>query len=127
MSVCTLGHRKMQKNSCSKMWSIVQLYIKLGPNYKSFFTGLPHGPFWIYSRFFEQMVFVHFENGELIPENVVLVDEKNYQFAVKGKLVNYTFLENPVKVQIDGVGEHNCLQVIKTSELPEEKVLDQGK
>ena len=109
------------------MWSIVQLYITLGPNYKSFFTGLPHGPFWIYSRFFEQMVFVHFENGELIPENVVLVDEKNYQFAVKGKLVNYTFLENPVKVQIDGVGEHNCLQVIKTSELPEEKVLDQGK
>ena len=73
------------------------------------------------------MVFVHFENGELIPDNVVLVDEKNYQFAVKGKLVNSTFLENPVKVQIDGVGEYNCLQVIKTSELPEEKVLEQGK
>ena len=72
-----------QKNSCFKMWSIVRLYIKLGPNFKSFFTGLPHGPFWIYSRFFEQMVFVHFENGELVPENVVLVDEKKYQFAVK--------------------------------------------
>ena len=72
------------------------------------------------------MVFVHFENGELVPENVVLVDEKNYHFAVKGKLVNSTFLENPVKVQIDGVGDHNCLQVIKTKELPEEKVLDQG-
>ena len=108
------------------MWSIVRLYIKLGPNFKSLFTGLPHGPFWIYSRFFEQMVFVHFDNGELIPENVVLIDEKNYQFAVKGKLVNSTFLENPVKVQIDGVGEYNCLQVIKTSELPEQKVLDQG-
>ena len=29
------------------------------------------------------MVFVHFENGELVPENVVLVYAKNYQFAVK--------------------------------------------
>ena len=83
LSFDNFNFKIIQKNSCFIMWSIVRLYIKLGPSFKSFFTGLPHGPFWIYSRFFEQMVFVHFDNGELVPENVVLVDEKNYHFAVK--------------------------------------------
>ena len=93
-----------------------------------FFTclGLPHGPFWIHSRFFQQFIFVHFDNGKLVPEEVVLIDPQDKGFGIKGKLVNATFLQNPIKVRINGIGEHNCLQVIKTTELPEEEVNNQG-
>merc|ERR1712083_643759 len=83
-------------------------------------AGLPHGPFWIYSSYGKTFIFVHFERGKLVNDDVVLVMEKNVHFGLKGKLVNSTFLQDVVKVRIAAIGEYNCLQVIKTMELLEE-------
>ena len=82
--------------------------------------GLPHGPFWIYSSYDETFIFVHFERGKIVNDDVTLVMEKDVHFGLKGKLVNSTFLQNIVKVRIAAIGEYNCLQIIKTMELLEE-------
>ena len=72
--------------------------------------GRPHGPWWIYARSTEQYIFVHFDNGALVEENVVLVDFEA-EWGLKGRLVNNTYLEDAQKIDLDWVSDYKCLQV----------------
>ena len=108
------------------IWTIEKEFFRncFGCNHCIFFVGLPHGPSWIYSRFHEKFVFVHFNQGQLVPDDVIMINEKNFQFGIKGKLVNSTFLQNVVNVRIDSIGDHNCLQVIKTTEISKDDEME---
>lgn len=72
--------------------------------------GQPHGPFWVYSK--EQFIQIHFENGQLRGENTILVDWEA-EWAMMGTLVNNSKLEDAHKIDLDWVGEYNCLQVMR--------------
>ena len=61
----------------------------------------------------------------MVSDDVILINEKNVQFGIKGKLVNSTFLQNVVNVRIDALADHNCLQVIKTSEIPKDDEMEE--
>ena len=86
--------------------------------------GLPHGPCWVYSRFHEKFVLIHFDQGKMVSDDVILINEKNVEFGIKGKLVNNTFLQDFSNVRIDAIGEYNCLQVVKTSDIPKDDEME---
>lgn len=75
-------------------------------------NGQPHGPFWVLSPNQEQFMQVHFNEGKLVPENTLLVDFEA-EWAILGTLVNGSHLLNPLKIELDWVGEYNCMQVLR--------------
>jgi hypothetical protein len=78
----------------------------------TFINGRPHGPFWVYSPDQEQVVLVHFDQGHLVPDNVVLLDH-DAEWAMMGKLVNDSYLEDVRKIDVDWIGEYKCLTVLR--------------
>ena len=75
-------------------------------------NGLPHGPFWILSPKQDQYMQVHFREGKLVPENTLILDFEA-EWAILGTLVNGSHLLNPTKIELDWVGEYNCMQVLR--------------
>ena len=55
---------------------------------------------------------VHFNEGKIVPENTLLVDFEA-EWAILGTLVNGSHLLNPLKIELDWVGEYNCMQVLR--------------
>jgi len=77
-----------------------------------FQNGQPHGPFWILSPDQDQYMQVHFNEGRIVPENTLLLDFEA-EWAILGTLVNGSHLLNPLKIELDWVGEYNCMQVLR--------------
>lgn len=78
--------------------------------------GLAHGPFWIHSRFFGEYLFLNFKHG-LIEDSSIYYLKESTKEVFQGTLVNGTFMANSSLVQIDGIGELNCIKMIKTSKI----------
>ena len=75
-------------------------------------NGLPHGPFWVLSPQQDQYMQVHFNEGKLVAEGTLLVDFEA-EWAILGTLKNGSHLLNPMKIELDWVGEYNCMQVLR--------------
>ena len=78
--------------------------------------GVPHGPFWILPWIptsSPQYMFLHFFQGQLIPDKTVVFDVKS-RFAMMGTLVNGSILDPAQLVEVDQVGLYrDIIPVIK--------------
>ena len=72
-------------------------------------NGLPHGPFWLIYE--NQFINVHFENGKMIEENVIFINNEQ-KTAVMGKLKNNSKLQEVKEIDLEH-GDFKCLKIIR--------------
>jgi hypothetical protein len=70
--------------------------------------GRPHGPCWVFGE--DQTILVHFNQGHLVPQNVILLDKKS---SMMGQLVNESYLEAAYQVKLENTGDFKCIQVVQ--------------
>ena len=75
----------------------------------NFRNGFPHGPFWIGNVFQNNYTFMHFNNGKIINENVVLLNV-NSNTGVMGNFANGSLLEQAHETPINWFGDYNCMK-----------------
>ena len=88
------------------------------------FSGLPHGPFWVFSFLSkDQFMYVHFNHGNLVHENTIVMDT-NAKYAMIGTL-NKTHLVDAEMVHLEDIAEYQCMPVLKMP-LNDPKIIEGG-
>ena len=77
----------------------------------NYLNGVPHGPFWIGDYFQTNFILVHFNEGQLITQNVVTLNIKTMN-GLLGKMVNGSYLELDQQISTPQIGEYKCMKVI---------------
>jgi hypothetical protein len=73
-----------------------------------YYGGRPHGPCWVFGE--DQTILVHFDQGHLVPQNVILLENKS---ALMGQLANDSYLEDVHQVKLENTADFKCLQVVQ--------------
>ena len=77
----------------------------------NYYHGVPDGPFWMRNTYKTTFTFIHFDMGQIIPNNVALVDISTNSGSI-GELVNGSYLQHAQDMQVNWYADYKCLKVI---------------
>ena len=77
----------------------------------NYYHGVPHGPFWIRNALKTTFTFIHFDFGQIIPNNVAIIDINTNSGSI-GELVNGSHLQHAQDMQVNWYADYKCLKVI---------------